>query len=318
MARNKGFNLTDDIRLRSIKPRETPAGMGAEGTPPEYVELKADAIRPSPFNEGLSHGNIEQYVDSMKENGLIEPIVVYDIGDGKYEILSGHQRYEAWCNRLGHKTIKAVVRPYEKDPVLRFKAHTQANVVTREKDVAFWLSRMNHARQLIRQDPDFGGTREEEVARLGEMLNMSPAHVYRYENYEKLVPELQVFETKGLLTISTLYGAAGLDEEQMRVVAEKVWAFVEAKKKVNPLLEDGLRVTREEFDRIVKAVKKGNSTDPVPHKKKTYAERLDRAADGILNIIAKTKNNEERKEALEQIEKLQLKLEEIKTSLTQG
>ena len=106
MARKKSFDVTDDIRFQNTRVQPVNEEAAAEGTTtPGYTMLSAKDIQPSPFNEGLSKENIDSYVESMKETGIIEPIVVYDLGNGKYEILSGHQRFEAWCNRLGNFCI---------------------------------------------------------------------------------------------------------------------------------------------------------------------------------------------------------------------
>ena len=173
MARKKSFDVADDIRFQNTRVQPVSEEAVAEGQPtPGYTMLNAKDIQPSPFNEGLSQENIESYVKSMQETGIIEPIVVYDLGNGKYEILSGHQRYEAWCKRLGNKTIRAVILPYEKDPVKRFTAHTEANVLTRNKDLRFWLSRINHAKQVLHES-GFVGSKAEELKKISEMLNGS-------------------------------------------------------------------------------------------------------------------------------------------------
>lgn len=52
-----------------------------------------------PFKE---RSGIEQQelTESIKENGLLEPIIVRSFPAGKYEIISGHRRVEA-CKELG-------------------------------------------------------------------------------------------------------------------------------------------------------------------------------------------------------------------------
>ena len=52
-----------------------------------------------PFKE---RSGIEQQelTESIKENGLLEPIIVRPFPAGKYEIISGHRRVEA-CKALG-------------------------------------------------------------------------------------------------------------------------------------------------------------------------------------------------------------------------
>lgn len=42
----------------------------------------------------------QELIESIKENGLLEPIIVRPFPAGKYEIISGHRRVEA-CKALG-------------------------------------------------------------------------------------------------------------------------------------------------------------------------------------------------------------------------
>lgn len=278
--------------------------------------LNAKDITPSPFNEGLDMDSIDSYVRSMKETGIIEPIVVYDLGNGKYEILSGHQRYEAWCKRLGNKTIRAVILPYEKDPVKRFTAHTEANVLTRNKDLRFWLSRINHAKQVLHES-GFVGSKAEELKKISEMLNgISKTQLYRYESFEKLIPELQEFETKGYLSANTLYLAVSLDAKQQMEVVERVRALQRARAESNPELLDDMEITREEFARIVSDVRKGKKAEPAQKKKSTYTERVDKAYVSFLKTISRSRTQAERKEALEYIAKLRLQLDELEKELS--
>lgn len=320
MARSKTFNLAGDIRFQNTKEQgeaavtgTVPAGTSA---PKGYSILNADDIQPSPYNEGLSQENIDSYVKSMKETGLIEPIAVYDLGNGKYEILSGHQRYEAWCRRLRNSTIKAVVLPYEKDPMKRFKAHTEANVLTRNKDLRFWLSRIEHARQVL-HETGFTGSKAEELANISEMLNgISKAQLYRYESFKKLIPELQDFESRGCMSANTLYLAVGLDEAQQLEVASRVRALQEARAVSSPELMDDAEVTREEFTRIVAGVRKGEAPAAAARKKSTYTERIEKASAAFVGAISRSRTQQERKDALECIARLKHQLEELEKDLT--
>ena len=317
MARKKSFDVTDDLRFQNTRVQPVTEEAAEDGAQTlGYTMLNAKDITPSPFNEGLDMDSIDSYVRSMKETGIIEPIVVYDLGNGKYEILSGHQRYEAWCNRLGNKTIRAVILPYEKDPVKRFTAHTEANVLTRKKDLRFWLTRIKHAKQVL-HDSGFVGSKAEELKRISEMLNgISKTQLYRYESFEKLIPELQDFEAKGCMSANTLYLAVSLDDKQQMEVAERVRALQNARVENNPEQLDDMEVTREEFAKIVTDVRKGKKAEPATKKKSTYSERVDKAYVSFLKTISRSRTQAERKEALEYIEKLQLQLEELKKELS--
>ena len=56
----------------------------------------------------------EEMTESVKENGLLQPIIVRSFSAGTYEIISGHRRVEA-CKELGMQTVPAIVREMTKD-----------------------------------------------------------------------------------------------------------------------------------------------------------------------------------------------------------
>jgi len=51
----------------------------------------------------------ETLMRNIQEKGLLQPIVVESLGEGRYRVIAGQRRYLA-CKRLGWKTIPAVVR----------------------------------------------------------------------------------------------------------------------------------------------------------------------------------------------------------------
>lgn len=57
-----------------------------------------------PFKKrnGIEH---QELTESIKENGLLEPIIVRSFPAGKYEIISGHRRVEA-CKELDNKRTR--------------------------------------------------------------------------------------------------------------------------------------------------------------------------------------------------------------------
>ena len=52
-----------------------------------------------PFR-GASGEEMEQLKESIREYGVLSPLLVWPCGDGRYEIVSGHRR-KAACEALG-------------------------------------------------------------------------------------------------------------------------------------------------------------------------------------------------------------------------
>ena len=59
----------------------------------------------------------EELLESIKENGLLEMIIVCFFLPGTYEIISVHRRVSA-CKELGIKTVPAIDREMSKDDAI--------------------------------------------------------------------------------------------------------------------------------------------------------------------------------------------------------
>ena len=76
----------------------------------EVVELYLDDIIPNRFQprEVFNEEALKELSDSIKEHGIIQPIIVRKIGD-KYEIIAGERRYKA-STMAGMTKIPAIIR----------------------------------------------------------------------------------------------------------------------------------------------------------------------------------------------------------------
>lgn len=54
--------------------------------------------------------------DSIKENGLIQPIVITPIGDGRYKIIAGERRWRA-AKKAGLDTIPAIIKECNEEQI---------------------------------------------------------------------------------------------------------------------------------------------------------------------------------------------------------
>lgn len=79
---------------------------------PEGIErfLKLSEIKPNRFQPRRSFREAElvELMDSIKEKGVIEPVIVRKSGTG-YELIAGERRLRA-CQKLGQEKIPAIIR----------------------------------------------------------------------------------------------------------------------------------------------------------------------------------------------------------------
>lgn len=59
---------------------------------------------------------IKELAESIEKNGLLQPIVVRPMANGKYQIIAGERRYRAF-KKLGKAVIPAIVRDYKDEEV---------------------------------------------------------------------------------------------------------------------------------------------------------------------------------------------------------
>ena len=80
-----------------------------ETTGRKVIELNIDDVLPNRFQPRIKFNEeaINDLSKSIKEHGVIQPIVVRPMGD-KYEIIAGERRYKASC-MAGLQTIPAII-----------------------------------------------------------------------------------------------------------------------------------------------------------------------------------------------------------------
>lgn len=76
-------------------------------------EIKVSDIKPNPKQPRLriDPDKLQELVDSIKEYGVVQPVVVRTQPGGGYELIAGERRWRA-CQQLGMEHIPAVIREY--------------------------------------------------------------------------------------------------------------------------------------------------------------------------------------------------------------
>ncbi|MFH8394233.1 ParB/RepB/Spo0J family partition protein [Streptomyces sp. NPDC018036] len=84
-----------------------------------FAELPLDAITPNPRQprEIFDEDALAELVTSVKEVGLLQPVVVRQVASGRYELIMGERRFRA-CREAGLEAIPAIVRATEDEKLL--------------------------------------------------------------------------------------------------------------------------------------------------------------------------------------------------------
>ena len=117
-------NKEDNITIKSVVERKvdrsqiaikgslsnSQADASKDSEDKQYDEIPIELIKPNP-SQPRSYFNkdeLEELAESIKKNGLLQPILVRKAGD-EYEIVAGERRWQA-CKLLGMKTVPARIK----------------------------------------------------------------------------------------------------------------------------------------------------------------------------------------------------------------
>lgn len=107
----------------SRETEEPTAGGGTEPPAPpigaHFAELPLDFITPNPRQprEVFDEDALAELITSIKEVGLLQPIVVRQVGPARYELIMGERRWRA-CREAGLEVIPAIVRATDDEKLL--------------------------------------------------------------------------------------------------------------------------------------------------------------------------------------------------------
>lgn len=139
----------------STQTNTTPRNAGAESVVP--ISL----IDPNPAQPRTSirPEALEQLTRSIQESGVVQPILVRPVANGRYQIIAGERRFRA-AERLGLSTIPAVIRTVADDRVLEFAL---VENIQREE-----LTPIEEAQALRRLQDELGLTQEALAGKVGK------------------------------------------------------------------------------------------------------------------------------------------------------
>lgn len=195
-------------------------GRGLEALIPQEVELREqivalelEKIEPNPRQprRQVDEAGLEELAASIREHGVVQPIVVCQVGEGRYRLVAGERRWRA-CRLLGMTTIPAVVKE------LSDRESTEVALVEnlQRED----LNPLEEATAYQMLQEEFGLTQEEVARRVGK----SRAQVANTLRLLQLPAEVQGYIEAGLLSAGhgrALLALAG-EEQQVRLAQEIV------------------------------------------------------------------------------------------------
>ncbi|MBN1039047.1 ParB/RepB/Spo0J family partition protein [Clostridium botulinum] len=183
-------------------------------------ELDINSLVPSK-NNFYGIREIEELVESIKENGLMHNLVVRDIGNGKYEIISGERRYTA-LKRLGYKKVPCQIREINDLDAELMLIH--ANLEQRELTAIEKMEGIKRLKDIYNQKRDKGEKLNGKTRDLiGKDLGLSGVQVGRYQKVDKdLIPELKEKLNKEDITLTQAHTLSSLTKEEQQIIHDEI------------------------------------------------------------------------------------------------
>lgn len=127
----------------------------------EVIKISVDQIAANPnqpryFFDGE---NLKDLAESIREHGVVQPIIVTKLEDGKYELIAGERRLRA-SKLIGNKEIPAIVR--EANNQEKLELAIIENVQRHD------LNAIEEAKAYKRLSEEFNMTQEEIAKKLGK------------------------------------------------------------------------------------------------------------------------------------------------------
>lgn len=249
-----------DVFFPGVNNRPTAEASGVTGGPAvaeleevpgiHLVQIDPEAIVPNP-RQPRTHFNPEdlaELVHSVREFGVLQPVVVRKNSDGDYELIMGERRTRA-AREAGLTTIPAIVRDTADEDLLR-----DALLENLHRSELNPLEEASAYQQLLE---DFGITQEELATRIGR----SRPQISNTIRLLKLPVPVQQRVAAGVLSAGHARAILSLDSpEAMQRLADKV---------VNEDLS--VRATEEAAKAQPSA---GKSPKPTPGARRAYLDEV--------------------------------------------
>ena len=142
---------------------------------------------------------MEQTVESIKQIGVVSPLIVRPDPEGEFEILSGHRRLHA-AQLAGLETVPVIVKEMDDDAAIIFMVDSnlqRENILPSERAFSYKmkLEAMKHQGERADLQPEttsrqLGEKLQTSVAVMSEEMGESQRQIQRFIRLTNLIPEI--------------------------------------------------------------------------------------------------------------------------------
>lgn len=151
--------------------------------------IKIDTHQPRKIIEGL-----DDLAQSIKENGLIQPIIVKKKHDGEYILISGERRYKA-CIQAGYKKIPCIM----KTGYNSFQIKAVQLVENVQRKAMRYTEQAEAIDELLRSEPEMT------QIQMAEKIGQAPSWVSRMNKINTAPDNLKTMDKLGYISSTKSY-----------------------------------------------------------------------------------------------------------------
>ena len=202
----------------------------AENRLPKIYDIplsEIDDFPDHPFKVRMDE-DMQQLVESIKERGLITPVILRKKEDDRYEIVSGHRRKKA-CEIAGLPTVKAEIRDLSRDEaiIMMVESNLQRSVILpSEKAFSYKMRLEAMKRQGSREDltsaplgSKLGNRSNDELA---AQVGDSHTQIQRYIRLTELIPPLLDLVDEGKIALRPAVELSYLTKNEQEMLMEAI------------------------------------------------------------------------------------------------
>lgn len=215
-----------------------------------YIRVAVSAIRPNPQQprQHFDEGALGRLAESIRSEGMMQPVVLRPVGDGAYELVAGERRWRA-AERAGLSEVPAFVKSLDDRQVAEW-----ALIENLQRED---LNPIERAEAFSRLGEQFGLGHED----IAERVGLERSTVTNLLRLLKLHPPVREMVVRNLLSMGQSRALAAVDDpERQLALAERI-------------VREGLSVRQVEAE--VKSLGQAGTKTPESAKKAVRAAYLD-------------------------------------------
>ena len=173
--------------------------------------------------------DMDQLVQSIKDNGILTPVTLRRKEDGRYEVVAGHRRKRA-CEIAGIPTLQAEIKDLTRDEavILMVESNYQrSKILPSEKVFAYKMRLEAMNRQGQRTDLTCGpvghkleGTKSRDI--IADSTNESARQISRYIRLTNLIPDILEMVDEGRIAFRPAVELSYLSEAEQAYLLEEM------------------------------------------------------------------------------------------------